>query len=189
MNHETEFDNILDAALREYREAEPLAGIEDRALRRVRGDAARQPTVGLQWRIIAATLVALVALAWIGGHRVYEHRPSPPHLARKAPPILASPQLGAILRRETPGTPERLARHAARVEAQSPAVLALTRPEPKRDQFPTPVPLDRDERALLALAQSEPEALRPFIQDDDSTADIVPITIQPLEHSEIEGED
>ena len=36
MNHNDDFDRTVDDALAEYRDAEPLAGVEERVLQRLR---------------------------------------------------------------------------------------------------------------------------------------------------------
>lgn len=185
MNHGNEFDDILAAALREYREAEPLAGIEDRVLRRLQSHAAWYPNVGWRWRM-AAALAVLVALLCIGLRHGYQRQWSPSQLVLKTPAVPVSPQTGEIRTHETPG----VLAPSAPSHARQPATLATARRLPVRPQFPIPEPLDREERALLALAQSDPEALRSFMQGENSTADIAPITIEPLEHSSgTEGED
>jgi len=48
-----------------------------------------------------------------------------------------------------------------------------------RNRFPVPAPLTSEERALLALARTNPEALQTLPRNDGELA-IVPITIQPL---------
>jgi len=192
MNDGNEFDKILHAALREYHEAEPLAGIEDRVLRRLQSGAARQPSARWRWRISAAALAALVALVWIGVRHAYQHRSSSPQLVQqKAPAVPISPEIAKVHSDQTHSTPERPMRHhAAKLPSARSAELAIAQPAQTRDQFPTPAPLDREERALLALAQSHPEALRAFIRHENSPTDIAPITIEPLEHSSgTEGEE
>jgi hypothetical protein len=183
MKHNDDFDLILDDALAEYREAEPLAGMEDRILRRVRQQSERRRKFWWQWSVAAATL-AVLAVAWIGSHDRARHNVVIPPLARK-PIAPVGRQIAA---------PDRLAsqRHTAPLRVPRKKVVG-PRPVdvaghtqvavqllPFRGQFPVPAPLNADERALLALAQTHPEALRTLLHSNDEEMAIVPITIQPL---------
>ncbi len=191
MNHSDGFDNILDEALQEYREAEPLAGIEDRVLRRLRRDVARRPAFGRQWRVATAALAMIAILIWAGVRFGYPHRSSPPPLVRqRMPAIPVSPEITQLRGRENHISPgPSVHSRAVTVVARQAAQLANATPAPVREQFPMPAPLDREERALLALARTDPEALRPLAQDGNNVVEIAPITIQPLEHGDTEGED
>jgi len=192
MNHANEFDSILNEALREYREAEPLAGIEDRVLRRLQSYARPQPVVGWRRRMTAAVAVGvLVTLAWIGARHSHLRRPSSAQLVQqKTPAVSVSPEIPQIPNAEFHSAPGRPARpQAANVNTQPPTPPAVSRPAPVPGQFPMPRPPDSEERALFALAQSHPDALRPFLHEENYDPDIAPITIQPLEHNNIEGED
>ena len=65
MKTNDEFDRIMSDALSEYREAEPLAGLEDRVLRRVQQQSGRQ-RLWWRWSFAAGLAVALLAVAaWI----------------------------------------------------------------------------------------------------------------------------
>ena len=60
---------------------------------------------------------------------------------------------------------------------------ASPRSLPKRDQFPTPVPLTPEERALIALAQLRPaeaEAIAELQKKNSREIEIPPIEIPPL---------
>ena len=58
-------DELLDAALASYGAAEPLRGIEERVLNRLRGEEARRPW--WMWSAVAAAAAAaVVAVVKIG---------------------------------------------------------------------------------------------------------------------------
>jgi len=192
MNHPNEFDDVLNEALREYREAEPLAGIEDRVLRRLQSHVARRPRFGWRWRMVAATLAVIVMLVWIGVRHAYQQRWSAPQLVQqKTPAAPVSSEMAVIPGDETRRTPQQpRGRRDAKTKMQQHPTLAASRPVPVRGEFPAPAPLDREERALLALARVDPEAVRPLARDENNSIDIAPITIQPLQNgSGAEGED
>ncbi|HVP50275.1 MAG TPA: hypothetical protein VMT56_03535, partial [Candidatus Bathyarchaeia archaeon] len=69
MNNDAEFDGLLHEALSEYREAEPLAGIESRILARIQDRDARRKTPGWRWALAGACAAALVVAIWFGALR------------------------------------------------------------------------------------------------------------------------
>src|SRR5271169_5365271 len=86
MNCNDEVDPILDDALAEYRDAEPLAGLEERVLRRLEttGEPARSPWWRWSTALACAALVAIAA--WIGMRgRFRETAPSQPPVAHERP--------------------------------------------------------------------------------------------------------
>ena len=67
MKPDEDFDNLLDDALTEYRDAEPLAGLEHRVLRRLRCQTERRRATRLAWSAAAVATAALLAIAaWLG---------------------------------------------------------------------------------------------------------------------------
>ena len=62
-----EWDEILDRGLASYSAAEPLSGLEDRVLARVRGTGVRRAQPWF-WGCVAACLV-LLCLGWLGLRR------------------------------------------------------------------------------------------------------------------------
>ena len=54
MNHDEHLDNFLDEALSEYRDAEPLAGLESRVLRRLQASKPARAGFWLRCGIAAA---------------------------------------------------------------------------------------------------------------------------------------
>ena len=67
MNDNEQLDNILDEALSAYREAEPLAGIEDRVLQRLRLQPEARRFASWKWGAVAACAAVLGdrGVAWL----------------------------------------------------------------------------------------------------------------------------
>ena len=192
MNHHEQLDNILDEALSAYRKAEPLAGIEDRVLQRLRLQPETRRVTWWKWAAVAACAALVLIAAWIGFDT---------HRMRTAPQDSAQTQRAA----QTPSTAPAAARtganqqeeitsahvatsskvlHAARRESNEPTgpVKVVRTHGTQQSQFPSPTPLTPEEHALLALASSNPAAL---LNQPDRSRDleIAPIAIKPLEGS------
>jgi hypothetical protein len=189
MNHGNQFDSVLNEALREYREAEPLAGIEDRVLRRVQNHIERSPALGWRWRVALAMITILITL---GIRKAQPHQPSPPQVVQQRTPVSGAPPVTRDARsNESRVAPEHtMQSRASKEQARQRLKLANTTRPPVQAEFPLPTPLDSQERALLALAQTNPDALRPLLDDDTKDA-LAPIIIPPLakSDSDTEGED
>jgi hypothetical protein len=168
MNHNQQLDNILDEALSTYRDAEPLAGIEDRVLQRI--TARCETKRRLWWRSSAAvacaaiiTLVAYVALR----HSVevpVQHATQRPQVPVTVAKSDDQPSVATQSVRAAEPSPPKTSKpkSATAIAAPSPVASASERKPhaiPAPDQFPTPTPLSAEERALLALARTQPEML------------------------------
>lgn len=188
MTMNDEFDNILDDALAEYREAEPLAGLEGRILRRL-GERTERRRAWWGWSLAVGLAMALLAVvAWFE-LRDPPYQPLPTYQASGERPTVAQPSpnlrserdLIAHLENLRPDYPEGfpvgMLGHQRRPPSNPKSAVASNRG--RRSQFPAPVPLTSEERALLALAHTDPEALRTLPGNDQDLA-IAPITIQPL---------
>lgn len=181
MNQNNEFDHILDDALREYRDAEPLSGMEDRILRRI----AAQPHPSSRrwvWIVSAAAAAMIVAVLWLGLHVRPHQQPVVTQISpsvQQAPVTTAhgdTPLLPAV--KPHPAASARLSsRHSS--SAVTPQIAQAVAPKPRLKQFPAPTPLTSEEHALVALARTNPNALlaRP---DDTEKLSISPIEIKPL---------
>lgn len=187
MNHNHEFNSLLNEALAEYRDAEPLAGLEQRVLRRL--EAQSGPTRNLWWRWSAALacVAALLLILWMGW-RSRSHESAPPQpstvqmRATPAPKSTAGSKgtMSARSARDSRRLPVPKLWH--QVAALRKAVTAGQRPpltSPVSEQFPTPVPLSQEERALITLARVQPDVLvNP--PDADKELTIAPIEIKLL---------
>ena len=181
MKETDDFDQVLNDALLQYREAEPLSGIEGRVLRRLRMQAERRRK--LFWRCIAVPALALLAaLLWIGIRQV-SLRPASPSLTQRTTPAVPPPSTSDDIRTATgsvrpeplPAKAQSRSRHSQRTRTVAFATGRSTMPV----QFPVATPLDSEELALLALARNNREALQPLLRED-SGDEIAPINIQPL---------
>jgi len=183
MNDQDKVDQILDQAFAEYREAEPLARLEDRVLQRVKLHAEHRRRLWWRWSAIASAAAALAIAAWIGSGDRARHEVAPSSLARKQAPSAELPSRVPVIRAAMDRPASTRASVAKAVRWRGSHVSALTRlvsaeRVPMREQFPSPVPLKLEERVLLALAHIHPETLDR--SDDDKEIVIAPIDIKPL---------
>jgi len=154
-----ELDNVIDHVLATYSNAEPLAGLEQRVLDRVRiaqGARRRRWRWALMFAVpaVAATLLVIFAP---------KPKSQPVPLA-----VVATPPAPVRLPAAVPPAPRRIAR------PRRPAIA----PElAKRQFFPTPSPLTEEERLLVQLARFSPELLLARPVDE---IEIKPIQIAPL---------
>jgi hypothetical protein len=158
-----DLDKLIDGALAGYSSAEPLAGLEGRVLGRVRAvEAARK-----RRRLWAAAIPALAAVVLIA---FFVRKPQQPVRVVKMgvppAPVVSAPPAPTVVVAQTPPK-------AVKIRKAAPS-----RELPKRPMFPTPSALTRDERLLLSLAQSHPEALPAPLPAE---IDIKPIQIAPLD--------
>jgi hypothetical protein len=158
MNHENQFDELLHEALGEYREAEPLVGLERRILHRLQAQPAGRSLRWI-WGAIATCLALVLIGVWIGvknptppkeggvGHPATElqqeasARPSPTRSLVKQPEVTGRSKLNS-----KPTSPVLF------VRATSPAALTA-------QQFPTPINTTAQEQALSVIARAHPDAL------------------------------
>lgn len=178
-----EFDRILNNALCEYREAEPLAGLEDRVLRRLQQQNERRQ-LWWRWSFAAGLTITILAVAaW------FELRdPAYVPLIEQTTAQQATPAPGttgnlAEFDGRKPNYPETFPAETlvrpARVRTPAKGASAPAKRSP-HNRFPVPAPLTSEERALVALARSNPQALQALPRTDEELA-IAPITIQPLD--------
>jgi hypothetical protein len=148
-------ERILAEALAQYANAEPLAGLEQRVLQRVRSEGRRR--VGRwPWALAASVAVAgMFAVLWV----------------RTAPQTLG---VSAV----APRPPQIVARAAVPKSARRQTL-------PKRRVFPTPVPLSGQERALLAFAAHAPDLARDLRSRIDEPIQFTEIKIAPLESADL----
>jgi hypothetical protein len=153
-------DRVLEEALAEYSSAEPLAGIEQRVLRRVRAEGARTRGTLWRWVFVAGAVVA----ASITFMAVVRMRPVPD-------PVRVIAQVPKPMPRMASAQPSR---------------KRSTRPGlPRRRDFPIPAPVSQEERALLALVTRSPdetrEAFRDLQQRSTEPIRLEEIKIEPLQ--------
>jgi len=183
MNDNQQLDNILDEALSTYREAEPLAGIEDRVLQRLRLHADEHRTAWWKWGAVAACAV-LALVIWIGMTR------RTPQTAAQAAQVAVQPK--AIPQKQVSSTPTdgpTLVSENARAHSVFPrpaATASATLPYANAAMasvFPVPVPLTDEEQAFAAALDRHPDA-RPMPFASDTAPVIAKIEIKPLSTTE-----
>jgi hypothetical protein len=166
MEDRDELDRVIDGALARYSGAEPLAGLEERVLNRV-----RVVETGRRWRLAwAFALVAAVVVV-----AVVMRTPRQPVLKSNGLARVIAP---APVRPAPAVEKERVvAKRPVRAKARRQRVL------PKQEQFPAPAPMTAEERALVAFVGQHPaEARQVFaeLQKSDEPIEIQPIQIPPL---------
>jgi len=159
---ERALEAALDKALARYASVEPLAGLEQRVLHRVRAAGAGRSYRFGRWTIAAGVAAAalLIAVLWKSQVPPGVHRAS---LAR-AVAYPERPQIGP--------------RPAPRAMKRHRAAAGL----PKRRVFPTPAPVSREESAFLALAGA-PDQVRAWLdleRRNSKPIQVEEIRIEPL---------
>jgi hypothetical protein len=159
-------DRALDKALAQYSSEEPLAGLEQRVLHRVRAEGAR-PRFGFgRWVLAVGVAVAAGMLATA----VLWKRPVPlgavAGQARRPVPLAAQKRAAPAGFRKRAG------------QARRPVPL------PRRSEFPTPAPVTSEERALLAFVTRAPDVAREAFIDlqrrSTEPIQVEEIRIEPL---------
>ncbi len=169
-NGRDQLDSMLEDALDGYSRAEPLAGLEERVLHRVRAaEAPRRRPAG--WALAFAAAAALVLVTIVA--RVPRNpAPNTRNIARAQIPSPA--RLAAKVEEPRVAREHRRGRIAAKRVA----------PVPKQEQFPAPAPLTADEQALRSFVERHPaEAQQVFAQlqkRSNEPIQIEPIQIAPL---------
>lgn len=181
MNTHDEMDSLVHDALSEYRDAEPLAGLEERVLRRLDEDREKRRTPWSRWAVLAACAAVVAAALWI--------RPSNPPAQQKrvsqqegaktseASPAAAATNAASIVKnlsepqRRVPKPSGQLALAAANESHGTNPRLP--------EQFPAPVALTSDEQALV-FTLNKSSKTRLAQSEADKPVDIAEIQIAPL---------
>jgi hypothetical protein len=179
MNHNDEFDDLLHDGLGEYREAEPLAGLEERVMQRLAAQSAVRGQGWWRWGLAAAFVAALVVAAWV------VWRPTPPRPQVQQASSEQSVMTPVKVPAETAVaevTPKQASRHVL----ETPPVVAPAATGPsvveKRAmpaQFPTPTALSPEERAFMAALRRAPDSTS-VAGEQDKAITIAEIEIKPL---------
>lgn len=183
MNNDKHLDNLLDEALSEYRDAEPLAGLESRVLQRLHLLPQGRRVAWWKWATVAACAATLAFAVWLG---LRPHVPTAQPLAEtrnievppETQPAAQTPRSAPQSPRQPPTEPARKTDHRVLTSTtlQPPVAAPKNR---ANESAPLSAPLTGEERQLLALAQAHPDALRELAREDQRIA-IAPLNIQPL---------
>jgi len=196
MTNDKRFDELLDYALSEYRDAEPLSGLEDRVLQRLRSQTVERRNARRIWGAIAACAALILIGVWISvgapsrlplagwgsSHPTATKRetasqkqvPPPPAAVSQAHEIAAPHAAEQPNLRPIPPRAGGVGHPIVIARAEAPAPSATT-----ISQFPTPAPLTAEEHALLAVLHSNPNVL-PNQREDAGRTEIAPLEIKPL---------
>jgi hypothetical protein len=176
-----ELDKLIDGVLPGYSSAEPLDGLEERVLRRVHaaGAARRSPWL----RRCGFAIPALAALV-VAGIVVRTSWKPVPRTASTTPGRIA--QSVAAFKPPSPAVAQEFSAPAPQVvrpkfrarTGQEPRVPS--RALPKLQYFPTPEPLTKEERALVAWVAQNPAEAKDVFTDLRKRIE-EPVTIQPIE--------
>lgn len=160
------WDEILDRALARYSDAEPLAGLEERILARVRTAKGR---VGAGWgwaaAACAAAVVAIIPFLHVG------HGQAP----EQAQYAVALP------------IPELHVRWSFDARFR-PMKKRLPRDLPKLQYFPSRTPMTAEERALARFVRESPDEAAKLFSDWQQNA-AEPIKIEPIQIAPLETDD
>jgi hypothetical protein len=158
-------ERILEEGIAGYANSEPLAGMEERILARIR-IADRPPSRLTGWRMaFGVGLAGIVVLLLLPRHQEQQHRL---RIVNSEVPRMHSVPTETV----RVSMPQR--RHSSRV------VKTL----PKLRVFPTPSPLTAEERRLMALVRHDPEGTAEAfdsLRKRNEPIEIAPLVIQPLE--------
>ncbi len=163
-----ELDRLIDGALASYADAEPLAGLEQRVVNRVRGVRKRRRWLvcGVGAAVAASVVVGIVM--WSGQKTV----------VKKAAVMVARVE-PAVAPRETAV----VSAPKARVRVKR---VARTRVLPKLEQFPTPTPMTAEERGLVVLVRRDPQGMQAWGELEARASE--PVEIRPIRITPLPGD-
>jgi len=192
MRNHDELDRLMDAALRTYAEPGADSGLERRVLDRIAAGRKSEPAESRPYwlrsrRVLALSFSAaacLVLLAIVAPrlfHRPVQHTEESRQIA--APAQSTGRTAPVITARATDLRIQKTVRHMSKV---SPALHpALQVSLPKLDQFPAPQPLTTEEKALIALAEQQPDHADNLLTDQlaqpPEPLTVAAIKIAPIE--------
>jgi hypothetical protein len=188
MTIDNEFDALLHDALSEYRDAEPLAGLEDRVLERLAEVNDKRKAPWLRWAVAAACAAVVAIAVWIGASRRSIETQAPTAVVTVRPAESAPAQAPAPVVRAPAVTAHKATKSVRTAIPSAPAAGAQAKPA----VFPLPTPLTGDERALMAVLQQDPKAATGASEESKpitiAEIEIKPLAIGGLSSSENPGE-
>jgi hypothetical protein len=171
----SQFDRELSAALAKYSSAEPRVGLEQRVLANLQAERAKTPShAWWRWRTTmttttastaaaAAVAIVLIALAWRSNgpsRPAIANHPSPAQggnaVAAQVATVTNNSGQGSSSQKSGPQELKPAQRQIARQTAPSARQTVAAAP-PKLDQFPSPQPLNEQEKILARYVAQFPE--------------------------------
>ncbi|HVP46741.1 MAG TPA: hypothetical protein VMT32_09165 [Bryobacteraceae bacterium] len=171
MESNGDLDRMIDTALAGYSSAQPLEGLEERVLNRVRLSARRR-VIG--WAVAMAVVASVVVAA------IFVRIPR-----------AAVPAGQDVARVQTPAPP-RLVPETLRIAPKQRRGRIVTkraeppRPLPRLEQFPSPTPMTTEERALLAFVEHHPDEAKQLVTQQQKSGE--PIEIQPIQIAPLQSD-
>jgi len=155
-SRDQQLDGLLDSALAQYGAVEPLHGMEERVLGRLREEPARR--AWWMWGGAAAAVLAAVVVAVLLA-RPAEQKPVRRGTAGRQPevvsPVPPPAPTQAVHQSTAPKTEVVVAQHAGGTRKQSGTSVASD-DLPRRAVFPTPTPPNEQERLLARYMRVTP---------------------------------
>jgi hypothetical protein len=161
-----DLEQLLEQGIASYAEGEPLAGLDERIMARIRLTESPNRRLTGVWAALALLAFGVAGLLL---------RPTVPRPAS----ILAEAKPTAVAAAPIQTERVRVAKAKRRGNRGTPLPL------PKQEVFPSPSPLTREERGLLALVKQDPEgtaqAIASLRKQANEPLEIRPLAIAPLE--------
>lgn len=187
-NREPFVDDLLDAALARHRSAEPRPGLEQRALARLRAEPQPRPWFGWAWRLAAGVAVFAIVVATAHWARRTALAPEAPPRSTGglSPETNKASTLVSTLQPEVakPAMTHTARRTAVRTVRQ--VVFRRAVAEPRRETFPSPAPLSKEERLLMSYVKLGPPP--GSMGSHPGSEEIEEIQIAPLEIAPLKSE-
>ena len=140
----SKIDEILNRALSGYVDAEPLAGLDQRIVRRVQTFQPRRKPIYFGLAAFSSLLALLaVSLLEVGNRSTtHQHTPNALPVSNQVAQVAGQTQINL--------KPRSMARPRLRGVARAKPLHRLV---PKQEQFPSPSPITAEERALVAFVR------------------------------------
>jgi hypothetical protein len=181
----SEFNELLDKVLREDGQVEPLAGLEERVIARVRLSVGQRSKRLMVWWCAAAVLPVCVVALLLWPRSVPQRKSAGANVSIEHPRVAPVEVVSKVVlpKRERNGQVRRKMTGVAATIPASAQSTAL----PKLDVFPSPSPSTEQMQALSEIAQRDPREIMPDQTEGEpekkqpAALKVEPITIARIE--------